>query len=116
MNKLNSLTVDQLAGYFSDFHKDVHGFRPRGIGSPADWESREWLCTQIDLIHSYMDTRKQTFEGREELRVQGWVIEESDPELAQYAKWLADERSREYAEWSAEMDAEYYGAMKAADL
>jgi hypothetical protein len=56
-----------------------------------------------------MDQLKLTFEGREQLREQGWIIEETDSELAQHSKWLAQEREREQAEAMAELDATYYG-------
>ena len=51
---------------------------------------------------------KETFAGREELRANGWVIDETEEELALQAQWLADERSREQAELSARLDAEFY--------
>jgi hypothetical protein len=110
-NHLDTLTVDQLQGYFSDFHKDFYGWRPRHLISEELWTSREYLIAQINQIHDVMDSKKETFEGREELRAGGWVIEETDPTLAVYAKWLADERAREYAEWSADLDAKQYAQM-----
>ena len=30
------LTVDDLQSYYSDFHKDFHGWRPRGA-TPEQW-------------------------------------------------------------------------------
>lgn len=53
---------------------------------------------------------KQTFDGRELLRQRGINIEEVDPELQFLASMLRDEREREFAEWSADLDAEFYGA------
>jgi hypothetical protein len=58
---------------------------------------------------------KSTFAGREELRENGWVVEETDPELAKRAKWLADERQREYASWVTEMESNYLSEMQKAD-
>jgi hypothetical protein len=75
-NHLAQYNVEQLQGYFSDFHKDFYGFRPR-FGSPEQWRSREWLETEINTIHNAMDEMKETPAGREELRRQGWVIDES---------------------------------------
>lgn len=99
---LDKYSVEELQGYFSDFHKDFYGFRPRTLGSDEDWHSRDWLVARIDAIHNAMDKMKETYSGREQLRIQGWVIDEAefddivDPE--------------EYANWSADQDAVYYGA------
>jgi hypothetical protein len=101
------LSVEELQGYYSDFHKDYYGFRPRGFGTPEQWNDREWLIAQIEQIHNAIDSMKATFEGREELREQGWVVEETDPELAKQAKWLADERKREYEAWVASIERNY---------
>ena len=100
--------VEELQGYYSDFHKDFHGFRPRGE-TAEQWSSKEFLVAQINSIHNHMDMLKETFEGREQLREQGWIIEETDPELAQNAQWLAQERERKLAEEMADFDASYYG-------
>jgi hypothetical protein len=108
-NHLLTLSVDELQGYFSDFHKDFYGFRPRHLISDSQWRNRDYLIAQINQIHDVMDSMKETFSGREELRQNGWVIEETDPELAHQAKWLAQERDREYAEWVADIDAKAYG-------
>jgi hypothetical protein len=107
MNTLAQYSVEELQGYFSDFHKDFYGSRPR-YATPEQWRSREWLEASINAIHNQMDRMKATFAGREELRAAGWVIEESDEESALHAKWLADERAREAAELSARLDAEFY--------
>ena len=45
---------------------------------------------------------KETVEGRKELRANGWVIDE--PEVED----IID--PEEYANWSADQDAIYYGA------
>ena len=108
-NHLANLSVEELQGYFSDFHKDFYGFRPRTLGSSEDWNNREWLEEQINYIHDEMDHMKLTFKGREELRANGWVVEETDPEEARMAKFLADERAREEAEIYADLDARAYG-------
>ena len=76
-NPLAQYSVEELQGYFSDFHKDFYGFRPR-YATPEQWRSREWLETAINRIHDTMDAMKATFAGREELRAQGWVIEETE--------------------------------------
>jgi hypothetical protein len=94
------LSVDELQSYYSDFHKDFHGWRPRGA-TPAQWTDREFLVAQINIIHDALDAMKTTESGRAELRAAGWVIEDEpdviDPE--------------EYARWSADADAQAYGEM-----
>jgi hypothetical protein len=99
-NHLAQYNVEQLQGYFSDFHKDFYGMRPR-FGSPEQWRDREWLETEINTIHNAMDEMKETFNGREELRRQGWVIDE-----AEFGNVVDPE---EYARWSADQDAQAYG-------
>jgi hypothetical protein len=100
--------VEELQGYYSDFHKDLNGYRPRGVNL-YQWNSKQFLVFQINLLHNQMDQLKETFEGREQLRKQGWIIKEPNAELAQHATWLAQEREREQAEAMAELDATYYG-------
>jgi hypothetical protein len=106
--EFKDFSVEELQGYYSDFHKDFYGFRPRGADL-EQWTSKEYLVEQINSVHLTMDSLKETFEGREQLREQGWIIKEPDTELAQQARWLAQEREREQAEAMAELDATYYG-------
>ena len=91
------LSVQDLQGYYSDFHKDFYGWRPRGA-TPEQWRDRAFLVEQINRIHDVMDAMKETPQGRAELRRAGWVIED-EPEVID---------PREYAEWSAELDAQFY--------
>ena len=74
---LDNFTVDELQSYFSDFHKDYYGFRPR-FATTEQWQNRDWLVEHINAIHDAMDELKKTLEGRAELRANGWVIEEKD--------------------------------------
>ena len=86
--------VEQLQGTYSDFYKDVHGFRPR-FATTEQWNSAEWLQAQIDGLHGYLQSLQATFAGREQLREDGWSVpEETDPQLKQYAAWLKQERDR----------------------
>ena len=101
-NHLAEYSVEELQGYYSDFHKDYYGWRPR-TASPAQWQSREFLETQINAIHDAMDAMKKTFSGREQLRSEGWVVDE-----AEFADLVDPE---EYARWSADADAQAYGEM-----
>ena len=106
--EFKDFSVEELQGYYSDFHKDFYGFRPSGADVDR-WMSKQYLVTQINLLHDQMEQLKETFKGREHLREQGWIIEEPTAELAQHSEWLAQEREREQAEKMAELDATYYG-------
>ena len=97
-NHLADLSIDELQSYLSDFHKDFFGFRPR-YATPEQWRDREYLEASINAIHNTMDKMKLTSEGRAELRSSGWVVDE--PEIID---------PEEYANWSADQDAIYYGA------
>ena len=109
-NHLAQYNVEELQGYFSDFHKDMYGWRPR-FATPEEWRDREWLEEQINYIHDEMNHMKTTFAGREELRSRGWVVEETDPEEARMAQFLADERARKEAELYADLDAREYACL-----
>jgi len=74
---LDNFTVDELQSYFSDFHKDYYGYRPR-FATYEQWNDRDWLVEHIDGIHDAMDAMKKTPEGRAQLRAEGWVIDESE--------------------------------------
>ena len=71
------MNVDELQSYYSDFHKDYYGFRPRSA-TPEQWRSRDWLIESINGIHDAFDVMKKTSEGREQLRAEGWRIDESE--------------------------------------
>jgi hypothetical protein len=58
------------------------------------------LVDQINGIHAALDAMKKTESGRAELREAGWVVED-EPEMID---------PEEYANWSADQDAIYYGA------
>jgi hypothetical protein len=77
MSHFDGMNVEDLQSYFSDFHKDYYGFRPR-FATPEQWRSRDWLIENINGIHDDFDARKATPEGRESLRAEGWRIDESE--------------------------------------
>lgn len=99
---LDKYSVEELQGYFSDFHKDFYGCRPRW-GTEEQWRDRSWLVSNIDTIHNAMDTMKKSYSGREELRMQGWIIDEAE------FNDIID--PLEYAAWSDDLDAQSYGEM-----
>ena len=102
MNHLSQYSVEELQGYFSDFHKDYFGFRPR-YATPEQWRDREWLEAAINAIHNTMDKMKESYSGREELRIAGWIIDETE------FNDIID--PLEYAAWSDYLDAQAYGEM-----
>lgn len=77
--------------------------RPR-FATPEQWRDREWLEASINAIHDAMDAMKTTLAGREQLRSEGWVIDEAEFED------IID--PKEYAAWSDYLDAEAYGEMQ----
>ena len=90
--------VEELQSVYSDFYKEVYGFRPRSM-STENWNSEAWLEGVIADLHASLDARKDTFAGRESLRAEGWHVPETDPQLIQQALWLQQERDREHKEW-----------------
>jgi hypothetical protein len=76
MSVFQSMDLDELQSYFSDFHKDFYGFRPR-FATPQQWNDSEWLITSIEGIHEVMDRMMTSPEGREQLRYEGWSVDES---------------------------------------
>jgi len=91
--------AEQLAQTYSDFYKDVNGFRPR-FHSVEQMNDAVWLQAQIDRLNvevgAHQEELSKTFAGREQLRMEGWSVPaETDPTLAQYAAWLEAERERE---------------------
>jgi pyridoxine/pyridoxamine 5'-phosphate oxidase len=77
MSYFDGMSVDDLQSYYSDFHKDYFGYRPRS-STPEQWVDRDWLIEQINGIHNAMDEMKKTYNGRELLRAEGWHLEEKD--------------------------------------
>lgn len=53
---------------YSDFHKDVFGYRPRNC------HTREERIAAYDAAASHFAALKQTPEGREALRADGWDV------------------------------------------
>ena len=90
--------VEELQSLYSDFHKEVYGFRPRTM-SKENWNSKSWLDSVIADLHASLESRKDSFAGRETMREEGWHVPETEPELIQQAEWLKQERDREHAEW-----------------
>lgn len=81
-DELDQYDKDGLQGYYSDFHKDLHGFRPRHH-SEEEWNDPETLKNLIRGLHKYMDALKATPEGRAQLKADGWHIEDDTNETHQ---------------------------------
>jgi hypothetical protein len=99
LSKYHSMTMEELGSYVSDYHKDVHGFRPRGDGLYAN---RDALVLIAEGLDAYMAARRSTFSGRESMRADGWVVLETDPELIQRSIWIAEERDAVHREATLE--------------
>ena len=116
-----SREFNELGSFYSDYHKDVWGVRPRHMALCAcDYPSHEALVEAmshlrrcVDGLEDYMVSMKSSFEGREELREQGWHIEETDPQyMAAYAEAEA-RRAAERARMEYECSWEYHQEMAA---
>jgi len=70
-----STELEELRTRFSDFHKDLLGFRPVWC---MHLNSIEYVQTEIQKLHNTMNRLLETGEGREALRNDGWVVNEAD--------------------------------------
>ena len=73
---------DELADILSDYHKDVHGFRLRMARSP-----RAELVEELDRLDRYAEADSQ------------------DQDIQQLFE------DQEYADWSADLDAQHYATI-----
>jgi len=103
MNEYTKL--EELQSHYSDFYKDVHGFRPRS-STDEQWNSEEWLSGEIDGLHAYLKMLGDTFEGRVQLREMGFCTDdkEADEEFAAAEIRARDEEEARYHE-ANRMDA-----------
>jgi hypothetical protein len=89
--------VEELQSHYSDFHKDVHGFRPRS-STDEQWNSEEWLQGEIDGLHEYLAKLGSTPQGRVQLREMGFCTSD---------RAMDKEHSEAEARERAEEDARY---------
>ena len=90
--------VEELQSHYSDFYKDVHGFRPRS-STDEQWNSEEWLSGEIDGLHAYIKMLGSTPEGRMQLREMGFCTDDKEAD----EEWAAAEiraRDEEEARWA----------------
>ena len=90
--------VEELQSEYSDFYKDVHGFRPRS-STDEQWNSAEWLQGEIDDLHKYLETLGSTPEGRVELRQMGFCTSDKDSDK-EFFEAEARERAEEDARYA----------------
>ena len=91
--------VEELQSEYSDFYKDVHGFRPRS-STDEQWNSAEWLQGEIDDLDAYLKRLGSTPSGRVQLREMGFCTndKEADEEWAAAEIRARDEEEARYAE------------------
>jgi hypothetical protein len=97
--------VEELQSHYSDFYKDVYGFRPRS-STDEQWNSEEWLQGEIDGLHAYLKDLGSTPAGRVQLREMGFCTDdkEADEEYAAAEIRARDEEEARYQE-AGRMDA-----------
>ena len=97
--------LEDLQSHYSDFYKDVHGFRPRS-STDEQWNSEVWLQGEIDGLHAYIKMLGSTPEGRVQLREMGFCTDdkEADEEWAAAEIRARDEEEARYHE-ADRMDA-----------
>ena len=89
--------VEELQSCYSDFYKDVHGFRPRSF-TDEQWNSAEWLQGEIDGLHEYIKDLGSTPQGRAQLREMGFCTSDKEADKA-HSEAEARERAEEEARW-----------------
>lgn len=90
--------VEILQSEYSDFYKDVHGFRPRS-STDEQWNSEQWLQGEIDGLHAYLQMLGSTPEGRVELRQSGFTTSDKEADKA-HSEAEARDRSEEDARYA----------------
>jgi len=78
MTDWSAYETDELASIYSDYHKDVYGFRPLGARIML---GRDAIIQGLQNLDMYMEIMKSTPEGRAQLREEGWIIEEPKQEI-----------------------------------
>ena len=76
MTDWTTYTTDELGSIYSDYSKDVNGFRDRTVS----YDDREALLAKLNGLDRIMESMKATKKGRNALRNDGWVIKEFEKE------------------------------------
>ena len=90
--------VEELQSEYSDFYKDVHGFRPRS-STDEQWNSAEWLQGEIDDLHRYLADLDRTEGGRAQLREMGFCTSDKEADKA-HSEAEARDRAEEDARYA----------------
>ncbi len=69
----NSMTEDQLLGYFRDFYKDFYGVRPT-FYTVEQAANRAFLLDEIQKLENAFENMAKTAQGRAALESNGWVL------------------------------------------
>ncbi len=69
----NSMTEDQLLGYFRDFYKDFYGVRPT-FYTVEQARNRAFLLDEIQKLENAFENMAKTAQGRAALESNGWVL------------------------------------------
>jgi len=67
--------LEEKCQFLWDYYKDCFGIRPRHF-EPEFWKNEHMVDGMITYCDSYLDNMKRTPEGRQELRENGWIVEE----------------------------------------
>ena len=90
--------VEELQSCYSDFHKDVYGFRPRS-STDEQWNSEVWLQGEIDGLHRYLADLDRTEGGRAQLREMGFCTSDKEADKA-HSEAEARDRAEEDARYA----------------
>jgi len=90
--------VEILQSEYSDFYKDVHGFRPRS-STDEQWNSEKWLQSEIDDLHRYLENLDRTEGGRAQLRQMGFTTSDKEADKA-HSEAEARDRAEEDARYA----------------
>ena len=103
--------VERLQETFSDFHKDVHGFRPRWM-TDEQWNSEAWLEQEIQGLHDYCKTPEYQAQRESE---EAYYQEQEELYRKEIAEFSLDQEllvplsTAEYAQQAADLDATHFG-------
>ena len=89
--------LEDLQSHYSDFYKDVHGFRPRS-STDEQWNSEQWLQGEIDDLHRYLADLDRTEGGRAQLREMGFCTSDKEADKA-HSEAETRERAEEEARY-----------------
>jgi hypothetical protein len=97
-NEVSEYTLlEDLQSQYSDFYKDVHGFRPRS-STDEQWNSEKWLQSEIDDLHRYLENLDRTEGGRAQLRQMGFCTSDKDSDK-EFFEAEARDRAEEEARY-----------------